>query len=358
MRLDEKIRKLRTDAGLSQQQLADALLVSRSAVAKWENDNGTPDVENLKALAAYFRCDLDRLLDDDLDLQPPDIHGTSYCGKCCEACTCREERSCPGCRMGPAAADFLSCAIGECCKRQHHIRCDSCGRKEECTLLQTKADMPALLDQRIQQKKQYNEMLRRKKKFLEKWTWILFWMIIPSVLTALLTTEQIGDKFHLLYMFAGILRIGLAAAEGIILLLMSTHSRDFKIAGYSALFLAGSNLFTFLISDVNVAAATIELLLLPREVLSIVYIYYFHRGFAGVLEDVDWELSGKWKNIWKELLIAYGVLLVSPVLGAIHFLAPLMALLVLVSSVCIIVLSILRVVYLFKTARAFRTIYF
>ena len=38
MTLCEKIRKLRTDAGLSQQQLADALSVSRAAVAKWENE--------------------------------------------------------------------------------------------------------------------------------------------------------------------------------------------------------------------------------------------------------------------------------------------------------------------------------
>lgn len=68
MRIDEKIRKLRTDAGLSQQQLADALMVSRAAVAKWENGNGIPDFENLKGISDYFLVSLDILADDNASL--------------------------------------------------------------------------------------------------------------------------------------------------------------------------------------------------------------------------------------------------------------------------------------------------
>ena len=70
MILGEKIKLLRQQAGLSQSQLAQALNVSRAAIAKWENNNGTPDVGNLKALASYFRCDLDSLLDDSSDFVP------------------------------------------------------------------------------------------------------------------------------------------------------------------------------------------------------------------------------------------------------------------------------------------------
>ena len=64
MTLGEKIREARRKCGLSQEQLADKMSVSRSAIAKWETDKGLPDVGNLKLLARLLNISLDRLLDD------------------------------------------------------------------------------------------------------------------------------------------------------------------------------------------------------------------------------------------------------------------------------------------------------
>ena len=64
MTLGEKIREARRQCGLSQEQLADKMSVSRSAIAKWETDKGLPDVGNLKLLARLLNTSLDRLLDD------------------------------------------------------------------------------------------------------------------------------------------------------------------------------------------------------------------------------------------------------------------------------------------------------
>lgn len=64
MTLGEKIRESRRKCGLSQEQLADKMSVSRSAIAKWETDKGLPDVGNLKLLARLLSTSLDRLLDD------------------------------------------------------------------------------------------------------------------------------------------------------------------------------------------------------------------------------------------------------------------------------------------------------
>ena len=61
MNIAEKIKAARNRAGMSQQELADAIHVSRSAVAKWESDKGVPDIENLKALAKLFGMTLDEL---------------------------------------------------------------------------------------------------------------------------------------------------------------------------------------------------------------------------------------------------------------------------------------------------------
>lgn len=62
MTLGEKIKQLRTAQGLSQEKLAELLNVSRSAVAKWEVDGGTPDIDNLLQLSAVFEVSLDELV--------------------------------------------------------------------------------------------------------------------------------------------------------------------------------------------------------------------------------------------------------------------------------------------------------
>lgn len=62
MTLGEKLRNARKQEGLSQEQLSEKLGVSRSAVAKWETDNGIPDISNLIALSDEFGLSLDELI--------------------------------------------------------------------------------------------------------------------------------------------------------------------------------------------------------------------------------------------------------------------------------------------------------
>ena len=64
MTLGEKIREARRKCSFSQEQLADKMSVSRSAIAKWETDKGLPDVGNLKTLARLLNVSVDHLLDD------------------------------------------------------------------------------------------------------------------------------------------------------------------------------------------------------------------------------------------------------------------------------------------------------
>ena len=64
MEFKDKLKKLRTDNGLSQEALADAVHISRSAIAKYENGNGNPSQETLNALSVYFGVDVDDLKSD------------------------------------------------------------------------------------------------------------------------------------------------------------------------------------------------------------------------------------------------------------------------------------------------------
>lgn len=54
IKLGESIRKLRKKADLTQEQLAEALGVSTSAVHKWESEKATPELETLVDIAEFF----------------------------------------------------------------------------------------------------------------------------------------------------------------------------------------------------------------------------------------------------------------------------------------------------------------
>ena len=65
MTLGERIRGERKKRGLSQEELADILNVSRQAITKWETDRGIPDIANLIRISEEFEISLDELIKGD-----------------------------------------------------------------------------------------------------------------------------------------------------------------------------------------------------------------------------------------------------------------------------------------------------
>ena len=62
MEFHEKLQKLRSDEGLTQEELAEKLFVSRTAISKWESGRGYPSIDSLKAIAKHFHVTIDELI--------------------------------------------------------------------------------------------------------------------------------------------------------------------------------------------------------------------------------------------------------------------------------------------------------
>ncbi|MDD2620002.1 MAG: helix-turn-helix transcriptional regulator, partial [Syntrophomonadaceae bacterium] len=62
MEFNEKLQELRKQKKLTQEELAEILFVSRTAISKWESGRGYPSIESLKAISEFFLVSIDELL--------------------------------------------------------------------------------------------------------------------------------------------------------------------------------------------------------------------------------------------------------------------------------------------------------
>lgn len=62
MEFHEKLQELRKSRGMTQEELAAALFVSRTAISKWESGRGYPSIDSLKEISRYFSVSIDDLL--------------------------------------------------------------------------------------------------------------------------------------------------------------------------------------------------------------------------------------------------------------------------------------------------------
>ena len=62
MEFNKKLQQLRKEKGITQEELAKSLYVSRTAVSKWESGRGYPNLDSLKDIAKYFDISIDELL--------------------------------------------------------------------------------------------------------------------------------------------------------------------------------------------------------------------------------------------------------------------------------------------------------
>ena len=62
MEFCEKLQELRKSKGLTQEELAEALFVSRTAISKWESGRGYPSIDSLKELSRFFSVTIDELI--------------------------------------------------------------------------------------------------------------------------------------------------------------------------------------------------------------------------------------------------------------------------------------------------------
>lgn len=87
LELHEKLQELRKSRGLTQEELAEALYVSRTAVSKWESGRGYPSIDSLRELSAFFSVSIDDLLSGEQLILLADQENKSNFSRICDLLT-------------------------------------------------------------------------------------------------------------------------------------------------------------------------------------------------------------------------------------------------------------------------------
>ena len=84
MEFHEKLQELRKKRGLTQEELAEALYVSRTAISKWESGRGYPNIDSLKEISNFFSVSIDDLLSSDTVLSIAEKENKSNIRNVCD----------------------------------------------------------------------------------------------------------------------------------------------------------------------------------------------------------------------------------------------------------------------------------
>lgn len=84
MEFHEKLQELRKKRGLTQEELAEAIFVSRTAISKWESGRGYPNIDSLKEISKYFSVSIDDLLSSETVLSIAEKENKSNIRNVCD----------------------------------------------------------------------------------------------------------------------------------------------------------------------------------------------------------------------------------------------------------------------------------
>ncbi len=195
----------------------------------------------------------------------------------------------------------------------------------------------------------------KKDSFYGKWLWILFWLLVPGLIASVMTSDMVLPTYPQLYLPGIILEYISSAAYGAILFKLGTECAFYRTSGICTLLGVAFSVASELLVSTNadLAMASFALLFtLPGLIIGLVGEYNEYKGHETILGGLFRELSERWARLWRWYLGSIIAILGGSVLASIS--GSLGALLALGGTLVMTVVSIMKWVYLYRTAAFFR----
>lgn len=277
----------------------------------------------------------------------------TYCGKSCADCGRKEVLNCPGCMDGPGKSWDEPCELAKCCRDKGHEECQTCNFHVTCGTLRGRDTMPEVRLRQREREVRKREALAKNAPLLGQWLWLWFWLQIVGILFAFMSNETVVGVFPVLYWPGQIFNLLISAGIAYSLFQLAEAEPRYRTAAICGIVGVVSGLVTMAVTRGSGEAPTWTMLYtIPAMVIGLVGDYNQYQANAAVLRDADPALSEKWLKLWNwyigmtlGLFACLLVLMLIPGLGLFLFIADLIGL---------VVVGIVELVYLYRTANLFR----
>lgn len=276
------------------------------------------------------------------------IMAETYCGKSCTSCEERAALNCPGCRMGPGRTYGGDCSIAKCCVSRNLHSCTICTAATTCFNRRSSSTASS-----TRLKKQMDEVYKQQRLFakcelLGNWLGILFWLVIISMVARLILNDSMLLAVPELKIPAALIDAGFGVFYAVILLRLSAASGHYRTAGFGMVFYTALNLLLAVLGESVLSVVLTFVAIIPSFILE----FQEYMGHSDATEELDSDMARKWRTLWYWNLGC----LCATVLGTLLTLTGLLiaVLIVLLATIGTIVVAIIKIIYLYRTGKAFR----
>lgn len=290
----------------------------------------------------------------------------TYCGKSCDECAQRESLNCPGCKAGPGRQIDGGCEVAQCCMEKGHESCAICRFRVNCGPYISRYDQMDYRRKARESAERRQAEISSQAPALGKLFWGLFWVIIIGSAVNLITSfAAVFSTSPAPYWGSLIWSVLATAAYGLILLRLSHVKARYGTAG-KLLFLSlavsipGKLLFlsfalgisgSFLSNEAYTSLWSLLFFVLAG-IISLIGDYHEFTAHTDILSGAQDALSKDWFILRKWYIGSFGALLAGIILLQLPSL--LGFIISLTASIGGLIVSIVKVAYLYKTAMVFR----
>lgn len=275
----------------------------------------------------------------------------TYCGKNCDRCSLRAELNCPGCMTGPGRSYGGDCNLAKCCREKGHESCDTCGFSTNCGTFQSRSQMAIWRKEKIESTNRQHEEMAERSQAIGKWFSILFWLVVPTVITGIMGNDRFMESAPNLYLMGNVLGTVVTIIYGSILIRLATYDETYRTAGICIIIAGIASILSCLIRFAG-SSDLAKIFSLPGSVISLIGMYKEYKSHSAIVSGVNNNLSENWMQLWKWYLACMITIICDAFLAII---VPILAILVaILAAIGIVIISILKLVYLYQTSAAFK----
>ena len=205
-------------------------------------------------------------------------------------------------RTAPAVPGAAIAKSRAAARNKGHESCGTCTLNGHCALYSGRMGAQRERERRREAEDEARRRNADRAPLLAKWLTVLFWLVIPNIISQVMTNENVLELLPELYWPGTVLSILYMFAYGGVLYVLRGESGRYRTAGTLLLISGVISVVMLLAFSANAFAVIVSL---AASVIVFVAEYQEYMGHAEVLAGADNYLADRWRGLWRWMIYAF-----------------------------------------------------